>query len=192
MHFLKRPLVYIVVLVVLTMPVFLVRVFPAHAPAIRTFITLSLFPVICVALLTEALRPLIEKIKGLPSTTFTTDRTRTVKYSLLRLFLFAAGVATFIIIVIPMWRGAYNFYLLGQPPQTVSGKIDSQGSGLTVPFFNTSIRLKGQLDEYIWLYGMFLQPDASYTLRLLPQSNVVLDVVPINEMPPASASSTPK
>jgi len=170
MNAFTRRNLYITLVVLLLLPVALVRLFPNEASVVRIVIALCIFPLVAGALLFETIGPFIQAAAR--------PQNITTKYILLRVLLAVVAIGIVATLVVPSWRGAYELYVTGAPPDTVRGVTDTQGSGLTVPLFDTSIYLKGKTDDYVWLYGNFLPASTTYTLFLLPGSNMVLDVVP--------------
>src|SRR5262249_20308935 len=124
MSFLTRRNLYTVSVVLLVLPAFLVRILPALAPTIRVVIALLIFPAVSVALLVEALQPVVAMYRN------TVDGDWSTKHIMLRLVLLIISAGVVIFLVIPMWRGAIELYILGRQPDTITGVIDSQGSGL--------------------------------------------------------------
>jgi hypothetical protein len=96
-----------------------------------------------------------------------------------------------VIFVFPAWRGTFEVYVLGEPTVAVSGLLESQGSGLSIPAVAGGIKLSGYADEFIWLYGHAMRLDRSHTyvLTLLPHSNIVIDVTSIDSTTTTTAVS---
>lgn len=103
-------------------------------------------------------------------------------YAVLRILISFAGLYVFVSLVIPAWRGAYTLYFQSGQPDVLSGVVDRQGSGLSFVPLVGGIQLRGHPDEFTWFYGHYLPYSETqvYTLTLLPRSNIVIDVTPLN------------
>jgi hypothetical protein len=179
---------YWLVLTIVILPSLLVAAFPPYAPIIRTIASITILPAVCVTFILT-FRPVVDQLRGTPSFPFSTNPTRAVFYLTLRILLFIGGLYGFVIFVFPAWQGAYELYLRGQRPDVLNIIVQDQGLGLSIPALGAPINTPNDNQTFIWLYGrtLRLSDTQSYTLTLLPHSNIVIDVTPT---PQSSASST--
>jgi hypothetical protein len=102
-------------------------------------------------------------------------------YSVLRVLVFIAGIYLMSVEVLPAWRGAYHLYVIGEKPESLKVVIQDQGLGLNFPPLVAAINTPGDENSFVWFYGRALRlgETQNYTLTLLPHSNIVIDVAPL-------------
>jgi hypothetical protein len=72
---------------------------------------------------------------------------------------------------LPVWGGAFDAFVDGQPFTVITGKISSVGT------IYWNIHIENDVDGYAYLLPIVLNfPDEEYELTLLPSTNFVLDV----------------
>jgi len=169
--------VYTTGFVLLVLPMVLTRTNPELAPMLSAAGAVILLPLLSASCV-FVIAPLVNHFLGVRTMPFDEKPTKMMIYAALRVVVSIVGIYVLIAYVVPTWRGAYELYALGTPPDTVTDVIEHQGSGLSfVPLAGT-VKLRGHADEFLWVYGDYFpySDTQEYTLTLLPGSNTVIEV----------------
>ena len=79
---------------------------------------------------------------------------------------------------LPVWGGAFDAFVDGQPFTVITGKISSVGTTVLWPagiYWN--LHIENDVDGYAYLFPtVFNFPHKEYELTLLPSTNFVMDV----------------
>jgi hypothetical protein len=183
------PYVYGISFLLLLFPMLLVRALPQYAPLVSSVGAIVLLPILSAYFILVIL-PLIDHLRGVRLMPFNAKPVKMTFYSALRVVVFMAGIYLVFMDVLPAWRGAYDLYVTGNKPEVFTGLIDRQGSGLSFVPLVGGIQLRGYPDEFTWFYGHYLPYSETqiYTLTVLPDSNIVIDVTPFKDTPTGASS----
>jgi hypothetical protein len=173
------PYVYGTSFVLLLVPMLLTWAFPQYASSVSIIGAIVLLPILATYFM-FAITPLVNHFRGVQLMPFDTKPVKMTFYSVLRVLVFIAGIYLISVEVLPAWRGAYDLYVLGKKPDSLKVVIQDQGLGLSFPPLVAAINTPGDENSFVWFYGRTLRlgDTQNYTLTLLPDSNIVIDVAP--------------
>jgi hypothetical protein len=81
------------------------------------------------------------------------------------------------VFTVPIWHGAFDVYVGGQPFTVITGKISSVSTTVLSPGIYWNLHIEKDVDGYSYLFPtVFHFPDKEYEVTLLPSTHFVLDV----------------
>jgi len=158
-------------------PIFVTQSLPVYASVISAIGAIILLPIFCACMILIPL-PLIDHFRGVRPMPFDSKPIKMTFYAILRILICFAGFYVLLWLVIPAWRGAYDLYILKETPDVLKVTVQDQGQGLSFPPLAAPINT-ADLKSFFWFYGhtLSLGVTQSYTLTLLPHTNIVIDVI---------------